>query len=135
VTETAEPQAIPANFGEVEKNFALHLPGYEPRLPQQRMATAIEAALAKGESLYVQAGCGTGKSLGGVTPALIQALHQGKRIIVATATKALQEQYANKDIPFLQEKSGIPFTWAVGARSARSAWRRRPSARAWTATW
>jgi ATP-dependent DNA helicase DinG len=113
VTETAEPQAIPANFGEVEKNFALHLPGYEPRLPQQRMATAIEAALAKGESLYVQAGCGTGKSLGGVTPALIQALHQGKRIIVATATKALQEQYANKDIPFLQEKSGIPFTWAV----------------------
>jgi ATP-dependent DNA helicase DinG len=112
MTEPAA-QEIPASFAEVEKNFAQYLPGYEPRLPQQRMAAAIEEALREGRSLYVQAGCGTGKSLGGVTPALLQALHAEKRVIVATATKALQEQYATKDIPFLEEKSGIPFTWAV----------------------
>ncbi len=94
-------------------NLARHLPGYEPREPQQKMARAIEVALADGKSLYVQAGCGTGKSLGGVIPALLHALHTEQRIIVATATKALQEQYANSDIPFLQEKSGIPFTWAL----------------------
>lgn len=111
MTDTA--QAIPATFADVEVSFARHLPGYEPRLPQQKMAAAIETSLSAGRSLYVQAGCGTGKSLGGVTPALLQALHAGQRIIVATATKALQEQYATKDIPFLEEKSGIPFRWAV----------------------
>lgn len=108
-----EPREIPADFSVVEATFAEHLPGYSPRPPQQQMATAIEKALREGRSLFVQAGCGTGKSLGGVTPALIQALHKGQRVIVATATKALQEQYANKDLPFLAEKSGIPFTWAL----------------------
>lgn len=120
---TTEPKAIPAAFADVEKNFALHLPGYEPRVPQQRMARAIETALTNDQSLYVQAGCGTGKSLGGVTPALLQALHKEGRVIVATATKALQEQYATKDIPFLEEKSGIPFTWAVvKGRSNYACW-------------
>jgi ATP-dependent DNA helicase DinG len=104
---------IPENFSVVEGAFAAHLPGYEPRKPQQAMASAIEVALADSRSLYVQAGCGTGKSLGGMVPALLQALHQKTRLIVATATKALQEQYANSDIPFLQEHSGIPFTWAL----------------------
>lgn len=111
--EGTQPRDIPASFSAVEVNFAQYLPGYEPRRPQQIMASAIEQALVRGKSLYVQAGCGTGKSLGGVTPALIQALLQGQRIVVATATKALQEQYANKDLPFLAEKSGIPFTWAL----------------------
>jgi len=120
--ETAARE-IPATFADVEVNFAKYLPGYEPRVPQQRMAAAIENALKQGRSLYVQAGCGTGKSLGGVTPALLQALHQGQRVIVATATKALQEQYATKDIPFLEEKSGIPFTWAVvKGRSNYACW-------------
>lgn len=118
-----ESMAIPANFAAVEQNFALHLPGYEPRVPQQRMAREIELALEADESIFVQAGCGTGKSLGGVTPALIQAMKKKGRIIVATATKALMEQYANKDLPFLAEKSGIPFTWAmVKGRSNYACW-------------
>jgi ATP-dependent DNA helicase DinG len=112
VTPT-EPRDIPATFAAVEVNFAEYLPGYEPRPPQQIMAVRIEQALAKGESLYVQAGCGTGKSLGGTVPALLQALHKEQRVIIATATKALMEQYATKDLPFLAEKSGIPFTWAL----------------------
>jgi ATP-dependent DNA helicase DinG len=103
----------PTTWDEVEVNFAKELPGYEPRKPQQIMATAIEEAMIEGRHLLCQAGCGTGKSLGGVTPMLLQALAQDTRVVVATATKALQEQYANKDIPFLQEKSGIDFTWAL----------------------
>lgn len=110
---TTQTQGIPATFGEVETTLAVHLPGYEPRPPQQKMALAIETSLAQGRSLYAQAGCGTGKSLGGLIPVLLRALHSKQRAIVATATKALQEQYAVKDVPFLQEMSGIPFTWAV----------------------
>jgi len=113
VTAPETFQTAPATWAEVEVNFAKELPGYEPRKPQQIMATAIEEAMTEGRHLLCQAGCGTGKSLGGVTPMLLQALEQETRVVVATATKALQEQYANKDIPFLQEKSGIDFTWAL----------------------
>lgn len=83
----------PTTWAQVEQNFARHLPNYEPRVPQQTMAIAIEEAMIEGRHLLCQAGCGTGKSLGGVTPALLQALEQKTRVIVATATKALQEQY------------------------------------------
>lgn len=106
-------QSAPTTWDQVEVNFAKELPGYEPRKPQQTMARAIESAMASGRHALVQAGCGTGKSLGGTVPMILQALQQDTRVIVATATKALQEQYANKDIPFLEEKSGIDFTWAL----------------------
>lgn len=110
---TAQTEDIPDSFAAVEVNLAAHLPGYQPRIPQQKMARAIETALAKNESLYVQAGCGTGKSLGGLIPFLLHAVRNEQRVIVATATKALMEQYAAKDVPFLEEHSGIPFTWAL----------------------
>lgn len=111
MTETVP--LIPASFAEVETNLARHLPGYEARPQQQRLAASIQDALLQGKSLLAQAGCGTGKSLGGVIPALLHALRNKERVIVATATKALMEQYASSDLPFLQEKSGIPFTWAL----------------------
>lgn len=115
----AETSRQPTTWAQVEENFAKYLPGYEPRVPQQTMATAIEDAMAEGRHLFVQAGCGTGKSYGGTIPMLLQALQQGTRVIVATATKALQEQYSNSDLPFIEEKSGIvkpdgtPFVWAL----------------------
>lgn len=116
ITE-AEPTTItpeiPESFAAVEQNFALHLPGYEARPQQQLLARSIEVSIENGAHLFAQAGCGTGKSLGGVTPMILKAVKEGKRVVVATATKALQEQYANKDMPFLQEKSGIPFKWAL----------------------
>jgi ATP-dependent DNA helicase DinG len=92
-TTTPQQSAIPADFAEVEANLARHLPGYEGRPPQQRMARAIEQALSGEQSLYAQAGCGVGKSLGGLIPVLLHAKRTGQRAIVATATKALQEQY------------------------------------------
>lgn len=74
--------------------------GGVPREGQERMAQAIEQAIDKGEHLLVQAGTGTGKSLGYLAPALRYVLEQpGHRVVVATATLALQAQLAKKDIP------------------------------------
>ena len=59
--------------------------------------------------LVVQAGTGTGKSLAYLVPALLS----GSRVVVATATKALQDQLATRDLPFLQEHLSVPFEFAV----------------------
>ena len=61
------------------------------------MVEAVATALGSGEHLLVQAGTGTGKSLGYLVPALTS----GKRVVVATATKALQAQLVDKDLPRL----------------------------------
>lgn len=105
--------AGPRTWADVEVNLAKELPGYEPRVPQQTLAIGIQQAMAEGAHLLAQAGCGTGKSIGGTVPMILAAKAAGTRVVVATATKALQEQYAVKDLPFLQEKSGIDFTWAL----------------------
>ena len=73
------------------------------------MSHAIAESLASGRSIIVQAGTGTGKSLGYLIPAILH----GKKVVVATATKALQDQLARNDLPLLQETIGVDFTWAV----------------------
>lgn len=73
--------------------------GGTPREGQQRMAEAIEQAIDTGEHLLLQAGTGTGKSLGYLAPALLHVQGTKQRIVVATATLALQAQLANTDIP------------------------------------
>lgn len=113
MTTTVPETTVPHTWADVEVNLAKELPGYEPRIPQQVLAISIEEALTEGQHLLAQAGCGTGKSIGGTVPMILAAIQQNSRVVVATATKALQEQYAVKDLPFLQEKSGIPFTWAL----------------------
>ena len=77
------------------------LPGYEPRAEQAALAAAVEAALAAGEHLLAEAGTGTGKSLA----YLIPALESGRRVVVSTATKALQEQLLTKDVPVAAARS------------------------------
>src|SRR5205823_7229070 len=68
---------------------------YEPRIEQAALAEAVERALSTGEHLLAEAGTGTGKSLA----YLIPALESGQRVVVATATKALQEQLLGQDVP------------------------------------
>ena len=63
------------------------------------MAEAVESALADKRHLIVEAGTGTGKTLAYLVPALLS----GKRIVVSTGTKNLQEQLFFKDVPFLQQ--------------------------------
>ncbi len=73
------------------------VPGSQERPGQRAMVEAVATALGSGEHLLVQAGTGTGKSLAYLVPALTS----GKRVVVATATKALQAQLVDKDLPRL----------------------------------
>jgi ATP-dependent DNA helicase DinG len=89
---------------------AVALPGGgERRTGQQSMALAVADAIHDDTHLVVQAGTGTGKSLGYLVPAILS----GKRVVVATATKALQDQLCNKDLPFLDQHLGFPFSFAL----------------------
>jgi ATP-dependent DNA helicase DinG len=74
-------------------------PGYEYRGSQLEMAEMVEAAFAGKQHALVEAGTGTGKTLA----YLIPAIRSGRRVVVSTATKSLQEQLFQKDIPFLQK--------------------------------
>ena len=73
------------------------LPDFEERSAQLRMAQAVAQAIANGEVLLAEAGTGTGKTLAYLTPALLS----GRKTVVATGTKTLQEQLFFKDIPLL----------------------------------
>lgn len=88
------------------------LPGSEDRPGQRRMAELVADAIHTERHLVVQAGTGTGKTLAYLVPAIVS----GKRTIVATATKALQDQLATKDLPFLAAELaelGHDVDWAV----------------------
>ena len=73
------------------------------------MAERVADAIVAKRHLIVQAGTGTGKTLAYLVPAIEAELD----IVVATATKALQDQLATKDLPFLAEHLGVDFDWAV----------------------
>src|SRR5215218_5811574 len=83
--------------------------GGEGRPGQVEMADAVAGAVTSGRHLVVRAGTGTGKSLAYLVPAVLS----GRRVVVATATKALQDQLAGKDLPFLARHLDVPFEAAV----------------------
>jgi ATP-dependent DNA helicase DinG len=85
------------------------LADYEHRPEQIALAEAVRGALADEEHLLAQAGTGTGKSLGYLLP----ALESGGRVVVATATKALQEQLLTKDVPLAAAALGREIRVAV----------------------
>jgi ATP-dependent DNA helicase DinG len=74
-------------------------PAYEFRQGQLQMAQAVEQALEEKRHLIVEAGTGTGKTLAYLMP----VIRSGKRVIISTGTKNLQEQLFYKDIPFLEQ--------------------------------
>jgi ATP-dependent DNA helicase DinG len=74
-------------------------PGYEFRRSQLEMAELVDNAFLKHQHALIEAGTGTGKTLA----YLIPAIQSGRRVVISTATKSLQEQLFNKDVPFLQK--------------------------------
>jgi ATP-dependent DNA helicase DinG len=74
-------------------------PAYEFRRGQLQMAQSVEQALEEKRHLIVEAGTGTGKTLAYLVP----VIRSGKRVIISTGTKNLQEQLFYKDIPFLEQ--------------------------------
>ena len=79
---------------------------FEYRPGQLQMALRIEKALIEGTHLVVEAGTGTGKTLAYIYPALRFSMITGRRIILSTGTKSLQEQLFYKDVPFLESILG-----------------------------
>lgn len=85
----------------------------EVRPQQERMVDLVEKHIQSRSHLLVQAGTGTGKSLG----YLIPAIKSGKRVVISTATKQLSEQIVNEDMPILAKAipaaGGPSFTYAL----------------------
>src|SRR4051795_157721 len=87
-------------------------PNYEYRQGQFEMARAVESALKNREHLVVEAGTGTGKTLAYLIPSLLS----GKRVVISTGTKNLQEQLFFKDVAFVQTlfSSPLPVCYMKG---------------------
>ncbi|EPC7250694.1 ATP-dependent DNA helicase [Cronobacter sakazakii] len=71
------------------------IPGFKPREPQRQMAQAVSAAIEAATPLVVEAGTGTGKTYAYLAP----ALRAGKKVIISTGSKALQDQLYSRDLP------------------------------------
>ena len=103
VNPTSHPISSPAGFslyqffapgGVLSKTH----PAYEFRRGQLQMAQAVEEAIGEKRHLIIEAGTGTGKTLAYLLP----VIRSGKRVIISTGTKNLQEQLFYKDVPFLE---------------------------------
>lgn len=112
-------------YADVEAVLPKYIPDYEPRLPQTTLANLNSQALDQDFHLLAEAGCGTGKSFANLIPAAIKSLSEGydaagdakHRIVYATATKALQDQIVDKDLPLLhtifEEEFGLDLRYAL----------------------
>ena len=85
------------------------LPGFQPRAGQAWMAEAVAEAIAGSDKLVVEAGTGTGKTFAYLLPALLS----GRKTIISTGTKALQDQLYHRDLPLISKAIGRPVTTAL----------------------
>ena len=79
------------------------IPGFQPRQPQLDMAHAVQNAINNQSQLVVEAGTGTGKTFAYLAPALIS----GKKVIISTGSKNLQEQLFHRDLPLMVDALGF----------------------------
>ena len=89
--------------------LASRLEGFQPRAGQAAMAEAVAGAIENQGQLIVEAGTGTGKTLAYLVPALLS----GRKILVSTGTKALQEQLFGKDLPVARAALDLPVRVAL----------------------
>ncbi|TQF01011.1 MAG: ATP-dependent DNA helicase [Spiribacter salinus] len=85
------------------------LPGYAPRPEQQEMAAAVADVINQEETLVVEAGTGTGKTLAYLLPALLA----GRRTIISTGTRTLQDQLFHRDLPLARQAVNRPVRTAL----------------------
>lgn len=126
-----EKNAIRDHYRAISEN----LPQFRPRPAQREMIAAIanafsrtlsrkegseEAPKREGESIVVVEGpTGVGKSLAYLLAGGIMAQTRGKRLVVSSATVALQEQLVGRDLPFVVEKSGLELSFAIAKGRGR----------------
>ena len=89
--------------------FAKHVPGFAARRQQQDMAEATLSALENDEMLIAEAGTGTGKTYAYLVPALLC----GKKVMISTGTKNLQDQLFHRDLPTVRKALGVPTSVAL----------------------
>jgi len=89
--------------------FAASVPGFSPREAQRRMARAVADAIAERRVLLCEAGTGIGKTFAYLVPALLS----GRRVIVSTGTRHLQDQVQQHDLPAVRRALGAPASVAV----------------------
>lgn len=99
---------VTAAFAE-HGTLAKHLNGFRPREAQQQMAQAVTDAIENSQALVVEAGTGTGKTYAYLVPALLS----GKKVILSTGTKNLQEQLFLRDLPRVQQALAVPVQTAL----------------------
>ena len=97
----------------VQDNLKTMFPSYEAREGQDIMFKEVFGALNDDAHLLVEAGTGTGKSLGYLLPSLYYGLKEDKKVVVSTHTIQLQEQLRERDLPLLQKALPMPFRAAV----------------------
>jgi len=85
------------------------LPGFQPRAGQAWMAEAVAETIANLDKLVVEAGTGTGKTFAYLLP----ALQSGRKTIISTGTKALQDQLFHRDLPLIGKAVGRPVAAAL----------------------
>jgi ATP-dependent DNA helicase DinG len=93
--------------------LAAAIPEFEYRPAQRQMAEAVERTIETGEPMLAEAGTGTGKTLAYLVPAILS----GKKTVISTGTKTLQEQLFYKDIPLLART--LPRTFAASLMKGR----------------
>ena len=89
--------------------LAGEVPDFAARPQQQDMAVAVERALAHGEVLIVEAGTGTGKTFAYLVPALLS----GRKVIISTGTRHLQDQLFHRDLPTVRSALAVPVNAAL----------------------
>lgn len=102
-----------AGLIEPEGQLTQFIPGYESRESQVDMLRAIAKSFNDGHHIMIEAPTGTGKSIAYLIPAIHFAMKNSERVVVSTATIALQDQLMKKDIPLLQEALGLEFKAAL----------------------
>lgn len=110
-------QGAPKDAVDLLSRIVAERPNGEVRPQQEHMVRLVEDAIKNNTHLLVQAGTGTGKSLGYLIPAIMQAKQTDKRVVVSTATKQLGEQIVTEDMPVLAttipKVGGRDFTYAL----------------------
>lgn len=103
---------------EAYANLAKNIPGFKPRRGQGEMIAEIARTLDPNDTLdrriaVIEGQTGTGKSIGYMLGAIPLAQHIEKRLIISTATVALQEQLIEKDLPLVADKAGLEFSYKI----------------------
>ncbi len=102
-------EAQPADLLGADGPFSRLLEGFAPRRQQQEMATEVAEALEAGGVLVTEAGTGTGKTFAYLVPALLS----GKKVVVSTGTRHLQDQLFHRDLPLVRQALDVPVRAAL----------------------